>query len=392
MGEGEVPDVVAVVPARGGSKGIPRKNVRSLAGRPLIWWTLDAATACPQIDAVVVSTDDDEIASVAAAHPSGAVRVVRRSPETATDDATTESALVEFAETSGARDLVLIQATSPLLTAGELSAGIEAYRRGGFDSLLSVVRQRRFVWEAQPDGSAAPQNYDPDARPRRQEFEGFAVENGAFYVFSREGLLRTGSRLFGRIGMSEMGEASYLELDEPHDWDAVDALLRARPRTDLAERLREVRLFITDVDGVLTDAGMYYSERGDELKRFNTRDGKGLALLREAGIQTAILTSEQTDLVAWRGRKLRLDYVRQGATDKIPAFEALLAEAGVAPAEVAYIGDDLNDLPVMERVGVRAAPADAEPAILAVADYVCERSGGRGCVREFASLLLDARS
>ena len=145
---------------------------------------------------------------------------------------------------------------------------------------------------------------------------------------------------------------------------------------------------ISDVDGVLTDSGMYYSEAGDELKKFNTRDGKGFELLRHAGLKTAIITSEDTQIVARRAAKMKIDFLRQGAIDKLPALAEVLEQSGVAPEAVAYIGDDLADLPVMQRVGLAVCPADAVPAVRSAAHYVCAARGGEGVVRECADQLL----
>lgn len=168
---------------------------------------------------------------------------------------------------------------------------------------------------------------------------------------------------------------------------------RGRPtaaRTSLARALKCVRLFATDVDGVLTDGGMYYSESGDELKKFNTRDGMGIKLLQRAGLITALITMEETKLVMRRAEKLAIPEVHQGARDKLAVLRALAARHGLTLEEMAYIGDDVNDLEALKSVGFSAAPADAMPSVLEVVDYVCRKSGGEGAVREVADLILAA--
>jgi YrbI family 3-deoxy-D-manno-octulosonate 8-phosphate phosphatase len=160
----------------------------------------------------------------------------------------------------------------------------------------------------------------------------------------------------------------------------------------LARRLRAVRLLIVDVDGVLTDAGMYYSEAGEELKKFNTRDGHGIRLLQAAGIPTAIVTRERTEIVARRAKKLGIDDVHQGVLDKRPVIQALMDKHGIAAAEACYVGDDLGDLGAMTSVGLPVAVRDALPAIKAVARYVTRRRGGAGAVREVCDLILAARA
>ncbi|MEW6544066.1 MAG: HAD-IIIA family hydrolase [Nitrospirota bacterium] len=147
-----------------------------------------------------------------------------------------------------------------------------------------------------------------------------------------------------------------------------------------------------DVDGVLTDAGMYYSESGDEWKKFNTRDGMGIKLLQRAGLLTALITQEQTKLVARRAEKLAIPEVRQGVTDKLAELRALAARYGMDLQEVAYIGDDVNDLEALQAAGFSAAPADAVPPIRKVVRYVCKSRSGEGAVREVADLILEAQA
>lgn len=155
--------------------------------------------------------------------------------------------------------------------------------------------------------------------------------------------------------------------------------------------LKGIRLFATDVDGVLTDAGMYYSESGDEWKKFNTRDGMGIKLLQRAGLITAIVTQERTRLVARRAEKLAIPELHQGVMDKLSVIRDMALRHSISPKQIAYIGDDVNDIEALRAVGVSAAPADALPQVLDVVGYVCQKKGGEGAVRELAELILQAR-
>ncbi|MFZ1803877.1 MAG: HAD-IIIA family hydrolase [Nitrospira sp.] len=155
--------------------------------------------------------------------------------------------------------------------------------------------------------------------------------------------------------------------------------------------LQEIRLFATDVDGVLTDAGMYYSESGDEWKKFNTRDGMGIKLLQKAGLITAIVTQERTRLVARRAEKLAIPELHQGVMDKLSVIREMAVRHGISLQQVAYIGDDVNDIEALQAVGFSAAPADGLPQVLKVVDYVCRQKGGEGAVRELAEMILLAR-
>lgn len=155
--------------------------------------------------------------------------------------------------------------------------------------------------------------------------------------------------------------------------------------------LRHIRLFATDVDGVLTDAGMYYSESGDEWKKFNTRDGMGIKLLQRAGLITAIVTQERTRLVARRAEKLAVPEVHQGVMDKLSVIREMAARHGISLDQVAYIGDDVNDLDALKAVGLSASPADGLPQVLKIVGYVCRKKGGEGAVRELAEMILKAQ-
>lgn len=162
-------------------------------------------------------------------------------------------------------------------------------------------------------------------------------------------------------------------------------------RQGAAERAAAVRLFLTDVDGVLTDGGIIHDAAGVETKRFHVRDGHGIKMLQRAGVAVGIITGRTSEVVAIRARELGIDIVRQGVFDKMAAWREILAGTGVLPAETAYAGDDIVDLPLLRAVGFSAAPSDAEPYVLDAVHYVASRSGGQGAVREIAEFLLRAR-
>jgi N-acylneuraminate cytidylyltransferase len=218
---------VAYIPVRHGSKSIPLKNIKSMCGKPLVWHVIDAACGCGQIDRIYVCTDSAEIADTVKSFGLDKVDVVGRSKESATDTASTEYGMLEFAAKYEFDKIVLIQATQPLLTAQDLTNGFETLASGA-DSVLSVVNQRRFIWITNPSGYAASLNYDYRNRPRRQDFDGFFVENGAFYITSKPALLESGCRLSGNIKIVEMPAESYFDVDEPSDWVIAENLLRLR--------------------------------------------------------------------------------------------------------------------------------------------------------------------
>lgn len=383
---------VAFIPVRGGSKSIPKKNIRKIAGKPLVYWVVEAALKSEVFDEIFVSTDDTEIRDVILKHPSKSqITVINRGEQTATDTATTESAMLEFAFNFEFDEIALLQATSPLLDSEYIKEAFDVFNnRSKADSLLSVCRQERFIWQETDEGLAKPLNYDPNKRPRRQDFDGFLVENGALYITKRQSLLESGSRLSGNILCYEMPAETYFELDELSDWDIIEKLLKKRRDNECKDRLKNIKLFLTDVDGVLTDAGMYYSEKGDELKKFNTRDGKGIELLRAKGIKVGIITTENTKIVIDRAKKLKVDFLYQGKKNggKLEAALEICSKMGICMEEVAYIGDDINDLSIIKEVGYSACPADGVEEIKSVVNHVCETHGGHGCVRELSNLII----
>ncbi|HKN87466.1 MAG TPA: HAD hydrolase family protein [Nitrospiraceae bacterium] len=159
----------------------------------------------------------------------------------------------------------------------------------------------------------------------------------------------------------------------------------------MRQALKRIRLFATDVDGVLTDGGMYYAESGDELKKFNTRDGMGIKLLQRAGLITALITQEETKLVARRGEKLAIPEIHQRVFDKLSRLREIATRNQIALEDVAYMGDDVNDLETLQAVGFSATPADGIVSVRKQVDYVCRLKGGEGAVREVADMILAAQ-
>lgn len=212
--------IYSIIPLRGGSKSIPKKNIKYIAGKPLCAWVLEAAVSASLVDGVYVSTDSEEIADVVRGL-SLDVQVIPRPNEYATDEASTESVMLDFMSRVDFDILVTIQATSPLLRSIHLDEAIKKFKSEQMDSLLSAVRTKRFFW----NDNGMPINYDPSRRPRRQDFRGTLMENGAFYITRREVLKNFNCRLGGKIGIYEMNESTACEIDEPEDWERIERLL-----------------------------------------------------------------------------------------------------------------------------------------------------------------------
>lgn len=389
---GKNTNIVALIPARGGSKSIPAKNIRNFAGRPLIYWALRAAHMTEKIEKIYVATDCPEIRAVVESLSLPRVQVIDRSPATATDSAPTESVMLEFADRIDFQILVLIQATSPFLRSSDLTAAIEQYLSGRYESMLSVVRQKRFLWENDRTKGAFPLNYDYRARPRRQDFAGYLVENGAFYIVRRDALLRTHNRLNGRIGLYEMSEHAYLELDEEGDWASLESLALHLGTFHAIDLAKPVKAVVLDVDGVLTDGCVYCSSSGDELLKFSRVDGKGIELLRQNKLDVWVVSAEDSPIARKRCEKLGIMKASWGVKDKLKYVQELSETKGLKREEICFVGDDIQDIPVMEWVGFSAAPQNAVPTVKCKAQYVCKNPGGNGAVREVADLVLAAKA
>lgn len=383
--------VIAFIPVRGGSKSIPLKNIKPLCGKPLVCWNIEALEACNAVDEIIIATDSDEIWKTVESQLYKKTHLYHRSAQNASDTASTESVMLEYidyAKLSKDEIFMLVQATSPLTETLHFSEALQTYSEGKYDSILTCVRNYRFFWNE--DGSSM--NYDYMNRPRRQNFSGMLMENGAFYINTVGNILSNGNRLGGKIGIYEMPEYTATEIDEPDDWMILEKLMHKYKSEFMNQKKKnKIKLFITDIDGTLTDGGMYYSEKGDELKKFNTRDGMGLQMLREAGIKTAIITSEDRLLNKRRAEKLKVDFIRQGKVNggKVAAAKEFAIEIGISMQEVAYIGDDVNCIELLSHVGLAACPADAcEKVKRTPGIFIMKRKGGEGCVREFCELIL----
>ncbi len=371
------------MPLRAGSKSIPDKNVRPLAGRPLFAWALEAALDSGAFDEVYAGSDSPSIRAAVAERFGDRVGLIERSAATCTDTASSEAAMAEFAAQVPADVLCLVQATSPLTAPEDFRAARERFIAEELDSLLSAVPCKRFFWTA----AGEPVNYDPPRRPRRQDFPGWLMENGAFYFTRARLLAATGVRLSGRIGVHRMAAETALEIDEPADWALAEQLLR---RHRLAPRFGAIRALIVDVDGTLTDGGMYYGPDGEALKKFHTRDAHGLKRIAERGVRVGVVSAEDSPAVAARMRKLGIEDYYPGVADKLPLVADLARGWGLSLAEIGYVGDDTGDRECVAAVGTGCCPADAVAEVRARAAYVCARDGGAGAVREVCDLILEA--
>jgi N-acylneuraminate cytidylyltransferase len=383
-------ETLAIIPARGGSKGIPRKNVRLLAGKPLIAYNIEQARRSRLVNRVVVSTDDAEIAAVSQQY---GAQVVWRPAEISGDSASSEAALLHALEhLRQAEDyqpelLVFLQCTSPLTLAEDIDGAVQALLEAQAETALAVIPFHYFLWR-EADGDAVGINHDKRVRPLRQERQPQFLETGAVYVMRVSGFMQARHRFFGKTALYEMPAERRLEIDEPLDFEIAEAMMRRQAEGSRRARLpRPAAALVMDFDGVFTDDKVIVLQDGREAVRCSRSDGMGIGRLKKTGLPIWILSTEPNPVVQARANKVGLPCI-QGVQDKGAALARLIAEQGWDAQGVIYLGNDINDLPAMALAGCVAAVADAHPAVLERADIILSRRGGDGAIRELCELIL----
>ncbi|MEY2245571.1 NTP transferase domain-containing protein [Streptomyces sp. BF23-18] len=412
--------VLAVIPARGGSKGVPAKNLLPVGGVPLVARAVRECRAARLVTDVVVSTDDQAIA--AAARQAGA-EVVLRPAAIAGDTATSEAAVLHAMDTHEALHgspvdvVLLVQCTSPFIIREDVDGVVNALVTNGADTALTVAPFHGFVWRDGDDEPAAAVavetgraavdggtdtlvedttasggygvNHDKSFRPRRQDRPQDLLETGAVYAMEANGFRIARHRFFGRTELVRTDPARVLEIDDPHD------LARARALAPLFDANRpgtlptaaDIDAVVLDFDGTQTDDRVLIDSDGREFVSVHRGDGLGIAALRKSGLTMLILSTEQNPVVAARARKLKIP-VLHGIDRKDLALKQWCEEQGIAPERVLYVGNDVNDLPCFALVGWPVAVASAHDVVRGAARAVTTVPGGDGAIREIASWIL----
>ncbi|MGV9562113.1 cytidylyltransferase domain-containing protein [Streptomyces sp. NPDC003480] len=410
--------VLAVIPARGGSKGVPAKNLAPVGGIPLVARAVRECLAARLVTDVVVSTDDQAIA--AAAREAGA-EVVLRPAAIAGDTATSEDAVLHAMEAHEALHgspvdvVLLVQCTSPFLVREDVDGVAAAVVENGADTALTVAPFHGFIWRDAADEPAPVigsqrtgevggatrvanttatdggygVNHDKSFRPRRQDRPQDLLETGAAYAMDAAGLREHRHRFFGHTELVRTDPARVLEIDDPHDLARARALAShfdaARPGA-LPTRA-DIDAVVLDFDGTQTDDRVLIDSDGHEFVSVHRGDGLGIAALRKSGLTMLILSTEQNPVVAARARKLKIP-VLHGIDRKDLALKQWCEEQGIAPERVLYVGNDVNDLPCFALVGWPVAVASAHDVVRGAARAVTTVPGGDGAIREIASWIL----
>lgn len=377
--------IIAVIPARGGSKGIPHKNIKMLLGKPLIGWSLAQVKNSKYIDEYFVSTDNNKIAKIS--EEFGA-KIVKRPKRISGDNASTESALIHISQELNYNFdvMIVLQCTSPMRYPEQIDEAIEKMFKENADSLLTGSLNTVFFW----DNNGSPLNYDYKKRPRRQDKNWEFVENGSFYIFKKHILLETGNRLGGKISQYLMPKWMSFEIDEPFDFELIKFLMRFKylKNHELNDKISKIKLVLFDVDGVFTDGSVSLDSNGVESISFSRIDGKGVELLRNKNYFLGVISSENNHLVKKRMQKLKIENIHLGIKNKMGVYKRLKNKYDLIDEEICFCGDDVQDMPVLKKVGLSCCPQNGQNDVKDICDIVSEKNGGDGFVRDIANLFI----
>ncbi|XP_071315320.1 N-acylneuraminate cytidylyltransferase A [Trachinotus anak] len=380
----------AVILARGGSKGIPLKNIKMLAGVPLIGWVLRAARDSNMFASVWVSTDHDEIAKVA---ESWGAKVHRRSAEVSKDTSSSLETLQEFARYHPEVEVIChIQATSPCLQPYHVKEALNMILKEGFDSVFSVVRRHHFRWQEVKEESAgqtSPLNLNPAKRPRRQDWDGELCENGSFYFATTDLVMKKGVLQGGKVGYYEMKPEYSVDIDVDIDWPVAEQRVLRYGYFG-----QGVRLMFCNVSGCLTEGRIFLPVHGEEMVSINTRDTMGIRMLQKEDVEVVLLTSREDPITPSLAEKLSKNMgckVIEVGEEPLNDLKPELEERKLNWMDVAYMGNDKPDVNCLNLACLSAVPGDAPKDAINAAKYTCNEVGGMGAIREFAEHILNLK-
>jgi N-acylneuraminate cytidylyltransferase len=379
---------IAIIPARGGSKGIPNKNLQTVGGVTLLARTVSACLKSDSVTAVYVSTDSDDIAAVAL---NNGAQVIRRPADISGDTASSESALLhalnEIEKTSSLPNNVLFaQCTSPFITHADIDGILELLK--DHDSALTVTHNHAFIWRRDNAGNAIGINHDSAIRLPRQQLDPEFKETGALYAMNIDQFRKSGHRFFGRIGMYVVPADRSMEIDEPEDLRLANTLEIQEKSMPSRESLQLIKAIVFDFDGVMTDDQVYITETGEEMVMASRSDGMGISALKNAGLKLLILSKERNPVVARRAEKLQIEVI-QACDNKLKALTEWLSKNQLPLSQCAYVGNDINDLQCMQAVKIAIAPIDAHPQATQAAHWRLTRAGGKGAIRELSDAIIN---
>jgi N-acylneuraminate cytidylyltransferase len=385
-------NILAIIPARGGSKGIPLKNIQPVGGLPLIAWNIKASLNSRYITRTIVSTDDAAIAQVSKKY---GAEVIWRPDAISGDTASSESALIHALQAIQKKEnhqpdiTVFLQCTSPLTSSSDIDQCIEKLITENADTATTVTDFHYFLWKEIEDSNAEGINHDKRFRPRRQDREPQYIETGAVYVMRTDGFLTHQHRFFGKTVLSHMPTERVQEIDEPSDLIVADFRLRAlQQNKDLQFLPQTIQAVVFDFDGVMTDNKVHVDQNGVESVVCHRGDGMGIGLLKRVDIRVAVMSTETNPVVSARCKKLGIECYQSLGHSKEETLKIWCAENNISMDTVIYMGNDINDIECMKMAGCSVVPADTHPKTLPFAQIILQQKGGEGAVRELCDFII----
>jgi len=400
-------EVLAIIPARGGSKGIPRKNIRNFAGYPLVAWSIAAAKHSKMVMRVIVSTDDEEIASVAREY--GAEVPFLRPAELAQDKSLDlplfEQALKWLKDNERYKPEIVVQLrpTSPIRPRNCVDDAVNLLlQHPRADCVRGVVpagQNPHKMWRISKNGPMTPLLEVPGiAEPYnapRQILPQIYWQTGHIDAIRTSTITRRHSLTGNKIYPLIIDPRYTIDIDNLADWARYEAMVYSgtldmvSPGRKHRPMPKDIRMIITDFDGVITDGRVWTDENGRETVAASRSDSMRVRQLRECGVEVMILSSEVNNVVKARAEKMGIKAIHgMGLNEKGEALNKFLAEKNLDPAQIIYVGNDFNDLPCFEIAGWTVAVADAYPDVIRAADHVLSKPGGYGALRELCDLVL----
>lgn len=381
---------VAIIPARGGSKGIPKKNLKIIGGKPLIAHSILAAINSNTVDKTYVSTDDDEIAQVSKEYGAS---VILRPKRISGDNASSESALlhalqfIESLEQINPKLLLFLQCTSPLTKSEDIDNCVNTLLINAADTAFSATNFYHFIWKKNPKGNVVGINHNKKGRILRQNQDKQYLENGAIYVMKAKGFKKYKHRFFGKTAVYEMPLGRSFEIDDPIDIYISECLFRYDSIQSNLEKLpNKITGIAFDFDGVFTNNKVLTIQNGYEAVLSDRSDGMGIELLNNMKLPMIVISSEKNNVAIHRCKKLNIR-IEHGIKNKVELLNDWIKENNINQKGLIYVGNDINDIECMKFASCGICVADSHEDVKKYADIIIDQAGGNGAIREISDLI-----
>tara|TARA_B100000242_G_C43045242_1_gene487839 strand:+ start:1568 stop:2749 length:1182 start_codon:yes stop_codon:yes gene_type:complete len=379
--------IVGIIPARGKSKRIENKNLIKISGKPLLQYTLEHVNNSKYLkNNTYVSSDSSNILELALKNN---VKVISRPPNLSDDTSTSESSLIHALDVLKDKNffpeiIVFLQCTSPIRSLNDIDDAIDFFLNNKFDSILSVVDSKKFLWNQNKKGANAI-NYDINNRKREQDINSQFEENGSIYITKNSNLRKYKNRISGKIGLYKMSYWSGFQVDSKDDVTLVSNYLSKNNYNHIQKK---IELIVFDFDGVFTNDYLIMDENGKESVVLSRKDGMGIKRLKKEGFKILILSSEKNDVVKKRAEKLGVE-VQYNESNKLLFLKNYISQNKINKSNVMFVGNDINDEECMGFVGIPIAVSDAIPKVREKASIILMNKGGKEVIREVSDLILN---